>query len=201
MDERYPEVNKMAAIVLAKPAATAREIARDLRYSQPRSVYYWLRKAGFSGLTPFRHAVLTGEYPVATTPEGAFKPRAARVAEVPLSVGPRETTAGGRDEQYVVTTRAVSEGAFALKVTSEEYVPLFQPDDIVIIDPAASVQQGDLVAVRDEEADAEEMLCRAYPGRRPLYIHPASGRPLTGREDQPSTYQLIGKIVGMQRHF
>lgn len=199
MDERYPEVNKMAAVVLAKPAATAREIARELRYAQPRSVYYWLRKAGFNGLAPFRHAVLTGAYPVAASPRGPFKPRAEHVAEVPLAHGDGPDD----DDQYVVTTRNVGDDAFALKVPTDEYAPLFQRDDIVIVDPTSAVEQGDLVAVRTDDGD--EKLCRAYPGRRPLYVHPGTGRPLGPSEDEQGPLQgplqILGKIVSMQRHF
>src|SRR5690625_3041641 len=173
MVQRYPEVNKIAAIILARPAATARDIAQELQYSQPRSVYYWLRKAGYNGLTAFRDAVLTGAYPVTTYSGGPVSLRAARVAEIPMTI-PAESTDAEKD--YVVTTKEVSPDAFALKVASDAYVPVFERDDVLIIDPDDTVKEGDLVVLRDDREG--DIFCRAYPGRKPLYVHPTNGRPI-----------------------
>ena len=60
MSDRHRPVDRMAEIILARPSVTARQLAQELGFAQERSVYYWLRKAGYGGLQSFRAAVLTG---------------------------------------------------------------------------------------------------------------------------------------------
>lgn len=51
----------MRAVVRAHPTITVHELAREMGYSEDRSVYYWLRKAGFRGLRDFKESVLTDQ--------------------------------------------------------------------------------------------------------------------------------------------
>lgn len=187
----------MAAIIIARPAVTAREIAEELGFAQQRSVYYWLRKAGYGGLTRFREAVLTGQYPVATYTEGPFKPRATHVAEVPLTVGDSAQTASS---EYVVTTQTVGQATFALAIRSDEYYPIFERHDVLLIDPDVAVADGDIVLVRSKEQP--DVLCRAYAGRQPLYVHPVTGRPLLAKTSgNGSAFELLGRVIGLQRRY
>src|SRR5690606_8903125 len=132
LSERHPPVRRMAASIHQRPAVTARPLDHHLSFAQQRSVYYCLPKAGVARLTPFRAAVLTGKYPVATAaPQRPL--RAARVAEVPLvSAAPSPPAA---PHGYVVTTQPVSHGAFALTVDSDDYRPLVERNDVLLIDP------------------------------------------------------------------
>src|SRR5690606_4064858 len=54
-------LRRMSDLVRERPGVTVREIARELGYTQERSVYYWLNKADFQGIRQFRDAVLRGE--------------------------------------------------------------------------------------------------------------------------------------------
>lgn len=197
MSERHPPVDRMAEIILQRPAVTARQLAQELGFAQERSVYYWLRKAGFAGLKSFRAAVLTGKYPVATAaPQRPL--RAARVAEVPLvSVAPSPPAA---PHGYVVTTQPVSHGAFALTVDSDDYRPLVERNDVLLIDPGQPPADGDLVLV--QAGPDSLVLCRMYPESRPRFVHPITGRPLRmaayGTTDSAT---VLGRVVGLQRTF
>src|SRR5690606_36790877 len=60
--EAHDVLQRMSQLVRERPDITVRELADALEYSQERSVYYWLNKAGFRGIRQFRDAVLRGEW-------------------------------------------------------------------------------------------------------------------------------------------
>lgn len=194
--ERHDYVNEMAEIILAHPAVTVRELARALGFSQERSVYYWLHKAGFSGLTEFRTAVLTGAYRVAVrSGAGPVSFRARHVSELPVLAAERLPEDAPLD--YVLTTRAVSRDAFAVTAESDDYRPLVERNDLLLIDPAEEPGDGDLVLVRC--AGEAPRLCRVYVGARRLYVHPVTGRPLPERDSRAVT--VLGRVVALHRSF
>ncbi len=199
MSDRHRHVDRMAEIILARPSVTGQELARLLGFAQERSVYYWLRKAGFAGLKEFRTAVLTGAYAVAAAPEGTRPSRAGRVSEVPLvPTGDRSQGAAG---EYVVTTQAVSHGAFALTISSDEYRPLVERSDVLLVDPGQRPGNGDLVVVK--AGTGVPILCRIYLAHPPLFVHPVNGRPLSlpGAYGRAQGAAVLGRVVGLQRTF
>lgn len=196
--ERHEYVNTMAEIILERPTATAKQLARELGFSQERSVYYWLRKAGFAGLTDFRTAVITGEYRVAVTASPGTVPlRARQVAELPLLAS--EATSDVPVD-YVITTRSVSPDAFAVTVDSDDYRPLIERNDILLVDPDESPLDGDLALVR--RGNEPPTLCRIYVLPKFWYVHPVTGQPLAKFIDgEPPDVQLLGRVIGLQRTF
>lgn len=197
--QRHEYLNTMAEIILARPTATAKQLATALGFSQERSVYYWLRKAGFDGLKEFRTAVLTGEYRVAVTSIGGpVTVRASYVAELPLLAA--EDAGEGETVGYVITTRAVSREAFALTVESDEYRPMVEEGDILLIDPDEPPEDGDLAMVR--RGAEPPALCRVYMKPRRWYVHPVTGKPLAAyNETRGAGVRLLGRVVGLQRSF
>lgn len=200
MTERHEQVNTMAEIILQRPAVTARQLAHALDFAQERSVYYWLRKAGFRGLTDFRTAVLTGEYPVATEAStGPVALRATHVAEVPLLAAERPPT-GSTPLDYVITTRSVSRDAFAVTIESDEYRPLVERNDILLIDPDERLADGDLALV--QPGPQHPILCRIYASPKRWYVHPVTGRPIDRPRRNPSVdVRLLGRVIGLQRSY
>ncbi|MFO7310497.1 MAG: hypothetical protein C0P61_000370 [Bacillota bacterium] len=199
MSNRLPHVDRMAEIILQRPSVTGKELARELGFAQERSVYYWLHKAGYAGLKEFRTAVLTGAYALAAPPVGSRSLRAPQVAEVPLVSSFQRDP--GQPREYVVTTQPVSHGAFALTVDSDEYRPLVERNDVLLVDPGQRPGDGDLVLV--EAGAGLPILCRVYPSAQPLFVHPVSGRPVrlpAGYERKPGP-TVLGRVVGLQRVF
>lgn len=49
-------------VILEDPFLTARQIARRLGYAEEKTIYYWIEKAHYSGLTAFKRAVLNGQF-------------------------------------------------------------------------------------------------------------------------------------------
>src|SRR5690606_27891252 len=107
----------------------------------------------------------------------------------------------GQPREYVVTTQPVSHGAFALTVDSDEYRPLLERNDVLLVDPGQRPGDGDLVLV--EAGAGLPILCRVYPSAQPLFVHPVSGRPVrlpAGYERKPGP-TVLGRVVGLQRVF
>lgn len=55
----HDNIAKMARLIRQRPAITARSVAEALGYAEPKSVYYWLGKIGFT-FKSFKEAVLSG---------------------------------------------------------------------------------------------------------------------------------------------
>ncbi|MBX5466233.1 MAG: hypothetical protein K6U14_01890 [Firmicutes bacterium] len=55
-------LNHIARLILEDPLLTATQIARRLGYAEEKTVYYWINKAHYSGLTAFKRAVLEGHF-------------------------------------------------------------------------------------------------------------------------------------------
>lgn len=199
MSDRHRPVDRMAEIILARPSVTARQLAQELGFAQERSVYYWLRKAGYGGLQSFRAAVLTGLYPVAAPGAARGRLRTGRVAEVPLVAG--QGPADGAPRGYVVTTQPVSHGAFALTIDSPDYRPVVEPDDVLLIDPDQEPEDGDLVVI--QAGSGQPLLCRTYPRSRPRFVHPVTGRPLalSPGYGPVAEAKVLGRVIGLQRRF
>ncbi len=62
-------LEKIIALVRARPTITVRELARELGFSEERSVYYWLRKAGHKGLKSLKEQVVWAGPPAAVREE------------------------------------------------------------------------------------------------------------------------------------
>lgn len=56
-------LDKIAQLITEDPFLTANQIAKRLGYAEEKTVYYWIDKGHFGGLTAFKRAVLRGHYP------------------------------------------------------------------------------------------------------------------------------------------
>lgn len=61
--ERRDFLEQMADLVRQQPAISARELAGLCGWSEPKSVYYWLRKGRYRGLKHFKDIVLAQAEP------------------------------------------------------------------------------------------------------------------------------------------
>ncbi len=157
----------MARLVLSNPGITAREMAQTMGYAEQKSVYYWLRKAGFVGIKDFRKAVLSGTFPIRI--REAHRPLAK---DAPSSLGIPVHTGGTEPvranlEDYMAG--ALSPGSFAFPLSSGRYGPLAREGDLLIVDPEAPVKQGDLVV---GSHGGQTCLARRYwlPDKAVLYV-------------------------------
>ncbi len=55
-------IDRIANLILEDPLMTAGRIANRLGYAEEKTVYYWLHKSNFAGLTAFKKAVLHGQF-------------------------------------------------------------------------------------------------------------------------------------------
>lgn len=55
-------IDKIAQLILEDPYITAKNIARKLGYAEEKTVYYWIDKEHYKGLTAFKRAVLQGQH-------------------------------------------------------------------------------------------------------------------------------------------
>lgn len=169
-----PTLEKMVSLIRAYPAITVRELAQQLGFSEERSVYYWLRKAGHRGLKTFKKEVLGGRQPADDLESSADKEaRPQGVHEGAASYPPHVMT---------VATRA--------------YEPWVRAGDELYVDPRAVPVNGDLVVVDlPGEPDALRR-CYLQPVRI-LLTHPGDPRESIRIDEQ--AVNLKGVVVRLVR--
>lgn len=199
MDHKPDLLDQMAQIVLADPTISTKALAMRLGFAQERSVYYWLQKAGYEGMTAFRRAVLTGAFPT-TRPvrnDAVRDTPGEYLVEVPLLAGapaePPELPPAAR--RYLVMQRPVSTRAFAITIDTPEYRPVLEEGDVVLVDPRAEIHDGDLVLVR---LGGESAVRRIYGRDDPWLVHPSQPR-LTQRPRAQREAHVLGKVIALQR--
>lgn len=156
----------MARLVLQDPSITAKEIAHKLGYVEQKSVYYWLQKAGFTSIREFRKAVLSGTFPITRLKgSGQLAKDAPTGPRIPIQGGDGRPDANL--EEYMAG--ALGSSSFALSLPKGQYGSLAREGDLLIIDPGASVNQGDLVVAN---RGGDTYLARRYwhSGKGYLYV-------------------------------
>lgn len=155
----------MRKAVQAQPTITVRELAALMGYSEERSVYYWLQRAGFKGLRDFKASVLTG------WDHGDD----ASVKMSGIVAGVQEDG----DDEYKDRM---------LTVDTAEFAPWLLPGDRLVLDATQKPRDGHLVVLRF--AQGKTLLRRYIEGNPPLFIHPANPKQLLRPLPHHEPYEL-----------
>lgn len=115
----------MADIVRERPAVTARELSAICGWSEPKSVYYWLRKGHYRGLNHFKETIL---------------------AQVRQRLELHETMS----EYGSGVTWPLPGVSFAYLWSSREAYPFVSPGDVLIGNPHPPFRDGELLLYRDQ---------------------------------------------------
>lgn len=180
-------LKEMARLIVENPTMSARELAAKMGYSQEKSIYYWLGKAGFKGIKDFKKRVLKGEYVPGPPPAVPRRSAPART---------RETAAG---EHLVLPSppyrieRPLGEGAFAHALETDEYSPLAVKGDVLIVDPSRTPADGQLVLT-----DRDTVARYYVTGTGIILAHPARGQAMPLDQEQASQ-QIVGPVVYILR--
>ncbi len=133
---------------------TVHQLAVAMGYSEDRSVYYWLRKAGHKGLRDFKAEVLS------SSTYGDESRPANDIAQ--------ERRGGYSPSVYVLR--------------SSEYVPWLLPGDRLILDQELPLVTGRLVMVHFESEPGA--LRRYVQGPPDFLVHPTNPRVTTRLESE-----------------
>src|SRR5579875_3765824 len=178
-------VRKMARAIMDNPSATGRQLAEALGYSEPKSIYYWLKKDGLSGVRDLRRKVFRGE--LGDQPFQAREPSPAPEAgRLPLAVSltaAGEPVFGGGEWTYPTD----SGRRFAIALKPEGWMVGRAERVVAVVDPAAPVRPGDLVLTADPEGQPQiwrtanagqvrVLVNLADPARVQPWPHGASGQ-------------------------
>ncbi len=183
------KMEQMAHLVLANPNITAKELAEKLGYAEPKSIYYWLDKAGFRGIKDFRRAVLSRSFPIPTEAPQEVKD-SHRLPPIPLYADNDSLQRLDMD-QYLKSR--LGPRAFAVLISKNEFGGIVKSGDLLIIDPDGPFSQGDLALAN---VDAKPYIVRIYylPDKSPIYV------------DISDIHQLLlpdfinGKVAFVVRH-
>lgn len=174
---------KMARLIRQRPSISARDVAKSLGYAEPKSVYYWLGKIGFTFVT-FKESVLSGIWPAG--PDAFAESRRTYDGGVPVAEG---FTADGTPVIGERTTDFSFPGAtFALAWTGDAYGLSVAPGDWVVVGGASEVSRPIVLLLDGEGTPALARLVEE--GGRPLLVEISFRRVW-----QPPFAALIGRVA------
>lgn len=158
------KIDQMAHLVLANPNITV-GTCRKTGYAEPKSIYYWLDKAGFRGMKDFRRAVLSRSFPIPTEPSPEVKD-SHRLPPIPLYTA-NDSLERLDVDQYLKSRLGAR--AFAVLISKNEFGGMATPGDLLVIDPDGSFSQGDLALAN---LDGKPCIVRVYylPNKSPIYV-------------------------------
>jgi hypothetical protein len=180
-------IDRIANLILEDPLITASRIAHRLGYAEEKTVYYWLHKANFGGLTAFKKAVLHGQF----LPQNALAEEPGNLyGRLPIT---DEWTVDGKPI-FQGDTFAVSSGSPAELIWryTGPTLPTILPQDLLVlarIDPTA---KSAWVVVHT--ATGVELRMAVSHGGTLMAIHP-----ITLQRDNKC--QLLYQILQLIRHY
>lgn len=191
-------IHEMARFLLMNPSITAKELARKMGYAEEKSIYYWLNKAGFSGMKEFRRKVLSRQFPVEGVDSGDVSPRTVKDRDIKAQPSPVDAltpvTRESQKDYYSKTffevmrvpvydgPEKITPGSNFAGYMKKVLTPrsygiicknpigfLVEPGDLIIVDPCANPSPGDLFALN---SGGLLMLARWYslPDKSPIYV-------------------------------
>lgn len=190
-------LEKLARLIRQQPDITVRNLADHMGYSETKSIYYWLRKAGFAGMRAFRNAVLRGDYPVLPSVREHETPRPVGFGlDLPLieRLGPNGRIIPGDRTYPLPWDQELVQKLFVYRWPGARVDDLVNPGDALIVEPCTAVHQGDLVLIQDHMTGAE--LRRIFEVANGSYamdvVHGEHLTPL-------SNLVMIGRVRGILR--
>ena len=159
------KIDQMAYFILANPNITGKELAAKLGYSEPKSVYYWLEKAGYSGLKDFKKMVLSRSFPIPSQTVETTRD-SKRWTTMPLYF---ENDSLRQLDLKEYINAHLGPRSFAVLISENRYGEIAGPGDLLIIDPEGKCGQGDLILINQQGHPA---IARVYylPDKAPIYI-------------------------------
>lgn len=178
-------IREMARLIIQNPTISVKELASRLGYSQEKSVYYWLERAGFKGIKDFREKVLKGEYDphLHSTPVETMANMGREVPGTPLVLPSLPYRA----------QRTLGEGSFAHPLETDEYSPFAVKGDILIVDPTRKPHDGQLVLTD------RNTLARCYSTTTGVMLaHPCRAH-VSSVDSEEAEARIIGPVVYILR--
>jgi SOS-response transcriptional repressor LexA len=195
-------LNELARIIRNDPSLSVKEIAKRLGYSEQKSVYYWLQKTRWKGIKAFKRAVLTGEYASRTKTARILKESKGRtVIEVPVARGFAEEGFPNFEQDPAIVTARAGSSAYGIIVDGDRYYPWVFPGDLLVVDPDALVQEGDLVALLSPERDLILAYVARIAGRASQELHLDIKNPAKTAGRAEPYLRRLGKVMQLVRDF
>lgn len=139
-------LDKIANLIKRNPSITVREIAAELKFSDNKSIYYWLNKHNFAGINEFKRQVLSEEQPHSQSPSIRIEGVEHYLLTLPLYAWQSEQKKP-LGEWYHFHHHPQSRGLYAIQVETDQFSPWFRQNDILVIAQGSSYAENNWVLV------------------------------------------------------
>lgn len=160
-------IDRIANLILEDPLITANRLAQKLGYAEEKTIYYWLHKAHYKGLTAFKKAVLHGQ----------FLPQASDLGESPGLYGRLPVTEGWTDDGqpiFLGESLPVPQGAPAELIWrySGPPVQFILPGDLLVLAHVEPSSPNPWAVARTDQGVVLRVAIHLGPHK--VYLHPWS---------------------------
>lgn len=144
-DSNY--IDQIAALIKQDPSITVKQIAKELKFADSKSVYYWLEKGNVGGIKEFRRRVLGSQTPTPTSLSVDMEGITYYLVSLPLlDWNPQKKNPG--KEWLFLHSQPHPRGLFAVRINTNRYNPRFMKGDLVIVSKGTSYPPGSWVLLQ-----------------------------------------------------
>jgi hypothetical protein len=187
---RYSDyLQQMAALIKKDPSITVRQIAKELKFADSKSVYYWLEKGQVGGINAFKRLVLSQDATWSSPQAFDLGGIAHYLVKIPLfDWNPKQKNPV--EEWYHLHHQSQPQGFFAVRVGINRYSPWFIQNDILVISEGRSCPEDSWVLLKTSE---EFVIGKTLSSKQVM-------DPITLKVHR-SNLSTVGLIVSQHRYF
>jgi hypothetical protein len=144
MGLNLPDANyldQMAILIKQDPSITVKQIARELKFADSKSVYYWLDKSNVGGINEFKRMVLGHKSSASDSAILDIDGVPHYLVVLPLfDWNPKQKNP--EKEWHYVHSHPHPRGLFAVRVRTNRYGPWFLADDVLVVSKENKCPEG-----------------------------------------------------------
>lgn len=181
----------MAALVREKPNITVREIANKMKFADNKSVYYWLDKGNYRGLGEFKQTILkegTGNIEGHVVKQGS---KDQCLIKIPLRDWNNKKTETGAKWHYMFHDYPNPRGLFAIKVSTNDFLPWFWENDVIVINTNLNIDSGSWILIKSGRS---HQIVRSGGNKKIYHANSLQPYPQKG-------ISILGPIIRVERTY
>lgn len=138
-DSNY--IDQIAALIKQDPSITVAKIAKELKFADSKSVYYWLEKSNIGGIKEFKRRVLGSESRESTLGTLEIDGVSHYLVSLPLRDWNPENKNPGKEWPFL-HSQPHPRGLFAIRVDTNRYSPRFSKEDVLVVSEGEDYPEG-----------------------------------------------------------
>ncbi len=138
----------MAGLIRANPNITVRQLAKEMKFADGKSVYYWLGKSNFSGIREFKELILKEDFDNLEGVSIQENDKSMFLLRIPWRDWCGKSKETGARWFHFFHDNPNPRGLFTMTISTNDYYPWFSQDDQIIVNTTRQIRTGSWVLLK-----------------------------------------------------